>query len=529
MADAVQRTVFVTATICMPAMTSPEPFGLARLPAPSDYCGLTAKAPRRPQLRVVDTGKDSQTLRLGLRQMMDCLRADGEDSMELIHAEKFIKQHRALQEAIAGNMVEEGDIGAVICHNSGQASTHGGRSSARSAVEAAGSVLAREEAPDENRWAISVMLTANVSFQFRAFLKEDPGGSDGGLRPDQWRVSPAHPARLDFERRLPIRSILTLLHKFRAVLRRHASPKMFLVYVITGQSGGRAVTFRDESGEMFVKHMFLHIDPQTTSGEYMLQAANRISARGLPPQTEVFLWTSQNIWDALMLNDKLVHEVWSKLEENLDTSPKEPFTCTALESARKLFDAGLPMRPTRGGVNQGKCVEPGGLDMDVGTAPQNRQEKGAGGIRVTEDVTALAKSVETVDEKTLGEIAARYYEDDRTTRLLDKVHVFPERELPEEVRKELPTSGPLASKCSNDFKQSLRSLLWDVPAENPRSKVRFDRAGKCPLRVQMKEAETGCGNDYYEVMWIWDYEAGVNLSGVLAHVFVDSSQCSYAR
>ena len=27
--------------------------------------------------------------------------------------------------------------------------------------------------------------------------------------------------------------------------------------------------------------------------------------------------------------------------------------------------------------------------------------------------------------------------------------------------------------------------------------------------VQMKEAETGCGNDYYEVGWVWAHDARV--------------------
>ena len=118
--------------------------------------------------------------------------------------------------------------------------------------------------------------------------------------------------RFLFQRRLTVRDVLTLAKDFGASLQVYFVP--FLVYVVTGHSGGRAVTFRDATGQMFVKHMFYHVSTASATGENMVQTANRIAAthRGTVP--EVSFWTSQDIWDAIGCHDRLAQEARQVVE-----------------------------------------------------------------------------------------------------------------------------------------------------------------------------------------------------------------------
>ena len=69
----------------MPAMTPPEPFGLARLPLPENYCGHTEGAPYHPQLKVVPTDReDGGILRIGVFKMMQQMSDDAQDAMALL-------------------------------------------------------------------------------------------------------------------------------------------------------------------------------------------------------------------------------------------------------------------------------------------------------------------------------------------------------------------------------------------------------------------------------------------------------------
>merc|ERR1712232_692885 len=120
-------------------------------------------------------------LRLGLVKMIDQMHADGEDALALIHAEKFIRQHRKVQEAVARRCDEKFAHAIVIVHNSGQEST------------------ARRQANDpersESRWALSIMPSKSVSDQLRVFL-------DVNLKKDQWKTDEDKHAsvRFNFQR-----------------------------------------------------------------------------------------------------------------------------------------------------------------------------------------------------------------------------------------------------------------------------------------------------------------------------------------
>ena len=73
----------------------------------------------------------------------------------------------------------------------------------------------------------------------------------------------------------------------------------------------------------------------------------------------------------------------------------------------------------------------------------------------------------------------RYYEDASVPFLMDEVYTFSEEELPEEVRKELPTSGPLESKLSNG----------DAISVHPR----LSRSGRRSVRLSQETAVSGNG------------------------------------
>ncbi len=62
---------------------------------------------------------------------------------------------------------------------------------------------------------------------------------------------------------------------------------------------------------------------------------------------EIIFWTSQHIRDTILENDRLVHEVWDKMADNIDTSPKELFRRTELKAAMRLMSDGLPVKTTR--------------------------------------------------------------------------------------------------------------------------------------------------------------------------------------
>ena len=42
----------------------------------------------------------------------------------------------------------------------------------------------------------------------------------------------------------------------------------------------------DESGELFVKQMFFHVELQTVTGDFLIQAANRSAATEIPTVKE---------------------------------------------------------------------------------------------------------------------------------------------------------------------------------------------------------------------------------------------------
>ena len=72
---AVRQNVVVTATICMPALTSPTPFALAILPVPTNYIGHSIRAKYRPIFKKVP-----DDLNEALYMMMHHMHCDGCDA-----------------------------------------------------------------------------------------------------------------------------------------------------------------------------------------------------------------------------------------------------------------------------------------------------------------------------------------------------------------------------------------------------------------------------------------------------------------
>lgn len=499
-----KQVISITATIGAIALSEKEPMQLSIMPVHPHYFGFSPQVPseRRPKFIEVlaEDAEEDESLGFprGVALMIQDMLRSTISCIGLVHLETRIEEHKKLQHAIAHHFSECRLL--VVTHNGGA------NYQTRKACYQSEAIHGADYSMETN-FPLTCKASGNVSLALNAFLEKEEGHRcvDGLHR---------------FGKQCKLMDVLTLLRRF-CELEFDAGQGRIVTIIVSGQAGGRGVTFRDKTHQSCVTDMFLARNPDL-SGEYLIQIANRLSGKfvtssgegWVPPRLQI--WSSKDLYDTVLVHHDRLDQITSLLRKEKGKSLKDivadsedyvrltelPGRSSGRCKALRITRSKVEQHWTEQTVGRMDCgnrpfLHGGGdvtqLILDVMLNRASSSNEPGMALYLTDSEKPLERDLrlllQTPTDEELRQVARKVYpcldaSNEVTIMLLDKVNEVGYEDLPEEIHNLLLNQDMPPARIT----RLLTKHFAVKTAECLRSSERYGRAGSI-LRPNLQEGD----------------------------------------